>query len=168
MESGQEVGRRDWGCRETRKYANIFFFTSFSYHCLIACDHALSLYLCNMFSGGGHDTFLSQITCKKPRIWISCWLDRKQYGWLTLFQLAKMPQSVSCRWFQSAFLFAQGAVNTRHTRVRDEISDGSAFLEFEECSKSKFEPLKYFPSHPILKSCSQIYSPIIWMQFDTG
>ena len=32
---------------------------------LIACDHALSLYFCNLFSGGGHDTFLSQITCKK-------------------------------------------------------------------------------------------------------
>ena len=32
---------------------------------LIACDHALSLYLCNLFSGGGYDTFLSQITCKK-------------------------------------------------------------------------------------------------------
>ena len=32
----------------------------------IACDHALSLYLCNLFSGEGHDTFLLQITCKKP------------------------------------------------------------------------------------------------------
>ena len=35
----------------------------------LACDHALSLYLCNLFSGGGHDTFLSQVTCKKARIW---------------------------------------------------------------------------------------------------
>ena len=35
----------------------------------VACDHALSLYLCNLFSGGGHDTFLLQITCKKARIW---------------------------------------------------------------------------------------------------
>ena len=34
---------------------------------LIACDHALSLYLCNLFSGGGYDTFLSQITCKKKK-----------------------------------------------------------------------------------------------------
>ena len=34
---------------------------------LIACDHALSLYFCNLFSGGGHDTFLSQITCKKKK-----------------------------------------------------------------------------------------------------
>ena len=32
----------------------------------VACDHVLSLYLCNLFSGGGHDTFLLQITCKKP------------------------------------------------------------------------------------------------------
>ena len=23
--------------------------------CWVACDHALSLYLCNLFSGGGHD-----------------------------------------------------------------------------------------------------------------
>ena len=35
---------------------------------MIACDHALSLYLCNLFSEGGHDTILSQITCKKARI----------------------------------------------------------------------------------------------------
>ena len=35
----------------------------------VACNHALSLYLCNLFSGGGHDTFLSQITCKNARIW---------------------------------------------------------------------------------------------------
>ena len=25
----------------------------------VACDHSLSLYLCNLFSGGGRDTFLS-------------------------------------------------------------------------------------------------------------
>ena len=72
----------------------------------LACDHALSLYLCHLFSGGGHDTFLSQITCKKARIWTFFWLDRKQYGWFALFQLAKMPPSVSCCWFQSAFLLA--------------------------------------------------------------
>ena len=35
----------------------------------VACDHALSLCLYNLFSGGGHDTFLLQITCKKARIW---------------------------------------------------------------------------------------------------
>ena len=35
----------------------------------VACDHPLSLYLCNLFSGGGHGTFLLQITCKKARIW---------------------------------------------------------------------------------------------------
>ena len=46
----------------------------------VACDHALSLYLCNLFSGGGHDTFLLQITCKKARIWTFLLLDRKQYG----------------------------------------------------------------------------------------
>ena len=36
---------------------------------LLAYDHALSLYLCNLFSVGGHDTFLLRITCKKARIW---------------------------------------------------------------------------------------------------
>ena len=72
----------------------------------LACDHALSLYLCNLCSGGGHDTFLSQITCKKARIWTFFWLDRKQYGWFALFRLAKTPPSVSCCWFQSAFLLA--------------------------------------------------------------
>ena len=34
---------------------------------VVTCDHALSLYLCNLFSGGGHDTILSQITCKKSQ-----------------------------------------------------------------------------------------------------
>ena len=35
----------------------------------IACDHALSLYLFNLFSEGGHDTILSQMTWKKATIW---------------------------------------------------------------------------------------------------
>ena len=35
----------------------------------LACDHAFSLYLCNLFAGGGQDTFLSQIPWKKARIW---------------------------------------------------------------------------------------------------
>ena len=48
----------------------------------LACDHAFSLYLCNLFLGGGHDTILnfSQITCKKARIWTFFLSDRKQYG----------------------------------------------------------------------------------------
>ena len=50
--------------------------------------------------------------CKKARIWTFFWLGRKQYGWFVLFQLAKMPPSVSCGWFQSAFLLAQWAVNS--------------------------------------------------------
>ena len=54
----------------------------------------------------GHDTFLCRITCKKAGIWTFFWLDRKQYGWFALFRLAKMPPSVSCCWFQSAFLLA--------------------------------------------------------------
>ena len=62
--------------------------------------------------GRGHDTFLCRITCKKARIWTFFWLDRKQYGWFALFRLAKMPPSVSCCWFQSAFLLAKWAVNT--------------------------------------------------------
>ena len=57
-------------------------------------------------TGRGHDTFLCRITCKKARIWTFFWLDRKQYGWFALFQLAKMPPSVSCCWFQSAVLLA--------------------------------------------------------------
>ena len=69
----------------------------------IACDHALSLYLFNLFSRGGHDTILSQIKCKKARIWTFFWLDRKQWGWFALFRLAKMPPFIKC-WFQSAFL----------------------------------------------------------------
>ena len=76
-------------------------------------NHSLSLYHCNLFSGGGHDTILSQITCEKVRIWTSFWLDRKKYGWFALFRLAKMPPSISCCWFQSASLLAQWAVNTR-------------------------------------------------------
>ena len=31
----------------------------------LACDHALSLYRCNLFPGGWHDTIFSQITAKK-------------------------------------------------------------------------------------------------------
>ena len=78
----------------------------------LACDHALSLCLCKLLSGGGHDTFLLQITCKKASIWTFFWLVRKQYGWFALFRLAKTPPSVSCCWFQSAFWLAQWAVNT--------------------------------------------------------
>ena len=75
-------------------------------------NHSLSLYHCNLFLRGGHDTILSQITCEKARIWTSFWLDRKKYGWFALFRLAKMPPSISCCWFQSASLLAQWAVNT--------------------------------------------------------
>ena len=57
-------------------------------------------------TGRGHDTFLCRITCKKARIWTFFWLDRKQYGWFVLFQLAKMLPSISCCWFQFAFLLA--------------------------------------------------------------
>ena len=71
----------------------------------LACDHALSLYLFNLFSGGEHDTFLLQITCKKARIWTFFWLDRKQYGWFALFRLAIMPTSVSCCWFFSLHFY---------------------------------------------------------------
>ena len=74
----------------------------------LAWDHALSLLSLYVWSltGRGHDTFLCRITCKKARIWTFFWLDRKQYGWFALFRLAKMPPSVSCCWFQSAFLLA--------------------------------------------------------------
>ena len=36
-------------------------------HRRLACDHALSLYLCNLFSRGGHDTILSQIRMQKSQ-----------------------------------------------------------------------------------------------------
>ena len=103
----------------------------------VACDHALSLYLCNLFSGRGHDTFLSQITCKKARIWTFFWLDRKQYGWFALFQLAKTPPSVSCCWFQSAFLLAyKWAVNKHASSLWNFCR--LCFLEFEECLNRNF------------------------------
>ena len=87
-------------------------FTVKKYNSLISC---LSLCLCNLFSGGGHDTMLSQIACKKARMWTFFWLDRNQYGWFAPFRLAKMPPSVSCCWFQSAFFLASRTVNT-HAR----------------------------------------------------
>ena len=93
---------------------------------LLACDHALSLYLCNLFSGGGHDTFFSQITCKKARIWSFFWLDRKQYGWSALFQLAKTPPSVVVVDF--GLYFCLRIKQWLHTRVRYEISAGLVFL----------------------------------------
>ena len=76
----------------------------------LAWDHALSkpspYYLFMSLTGRGHDTFLCRITCKNTRIWTFFWLDRKQRGWFALFRLAKMKPSVSCCWFQSAFLLA--------------------------------------------------------------
>ena len=73
---------------------------------LLAWDHALSLLSLYVSHKKRDDTFLCRITCKKTGIWTFFWLDRKQYGWFALFQLAKMPPSVSCCWFQSAFLLA--------------------------------------------------------------
>ena len=98
--------------------------------------HALSLYLCNLFSEGGHDTILSQITCKKARIWTSFLLDRKQYGWFALFRLAKMPPSVSCCWLQSAYLPAQWAANTHASSLSNFY--WLSFLEYEECLNRNF------------------------------
>ena len=103
----------------------------------LTCDHALSLYLCNLFSGGGHATFLLQITCKKARIWTFFWLDRKQYVWFAPFRLAKMPLSVSCCWFQSAFLLAyKWAVNTHASSLSNFCR--LSFLEFEESLNRNF------------------------------
>ena len=98
------VGARKNGCTRRRHARGLPLPSRVSLS--LACDHALSLYLCNLFSAGGHDTFLSQITFKKARIWIFFWLDRKQYGWFALSRLAETPPSVSCWWFQSAFLLA--------------------------------------------------------------
>ena len=41
-----------------------------------------------------------------------------------------------------------------YTRVRYEISAGSVFVNLKNvlCSKWKFDPLKYFPSHRVVQS----------------
>ena len=108
----------------------LVFFTDYTTRGTIACDHALFLNLCNLFLGGGHDLILSQITWKNAIIWTSFWLDRKQYGWFALFQLAKMSLSISCCWFQSTFLLAQGVVNI-HASSLWNISAGSVFLNLK-------------------------------------
>ena len=79
-------------------------------------------------SGRGHDTFLLQITCKKSESGLfSDWI-----GWFSLFRLAKMPPSVSCCWFQCAFLLAyKWAVNTPTSSLSNFCR--LSFLEFEEC-----------------------------------
>ena len=128
-------------------------FTVKKYNSLISC---LSLCLCNLFSGGGHDTMLSQITCKKARIWTFFWLDRNQYGWFALFRLAKMPPSVSCCWFQSAFFLASRAVNT-HARSLLNFCRLS-FLEFEDCLNRISSIKIFFTTHRKLKSCSQKFT----------
>ena len=50
--------------------------------------------------------FFHRSHAKKARIWTSFWLARKKNGWFVLFRLAKMPPSISCCWFQSAFLLS--------------------------------------------------------------
>ena len=99
-----------------------------------------SLYLCNLFLGGGHDTILnfSQIIiCKKARIWTFFLQDRKQYAWFVLFWLAKMTPSISCCWFQSVFLLAQSMQwNTHMTSLWNFCQ--LSFLEFEECLNGNF------------------------------
>ena len=82
-------------------------------------------------TGRGHDTFLCRITCKKARIWTFFWLDRRQYGWFALFQLAKMPPSVSGCWFQSAFFAC--VMSSEYTREFVVKFLPAQFLEFEEC-----------------------------------
>ena len=116
----------------------VYFVELFSVSFLIACDDALTLCLCNLLSRGGHDAFLSQITCKKARIWTFFWLDKKPCGWwFALFRFAKMPPSVTCCWFQSAFLLAyKWAVNT-HTSWLSNFCRLN-FFEFEECLYRNF------------------------------
>ena len=64
-------------------------------------------------------------------LWTFFWLDRKQYGWCALFRLAKLSTSVSCCWFQSAFLLAKWAVNTHASSFWNFCR--LSFLEFEKC-----------------------------------
>ena len=72
----------------------------------LTCDHTLSLYICNLLSGGGHNTFLSQITCKNARIWTFFdWIGNNTDD----FRCSDWPK---CRYplvvvdFKSAFLLA--------------------------------------------------------------
>ena len=132
----------------------------------VTCDHALSLYLCNLCSGGGHDTFLLQITCRKARIWtfFSDWIgnntdDLRCSDW----PKRRHPLGVVDFSLHFCLRYEQWI----HTRVRYEISAGSVFLPVWKMSKEKFHPLKYFPFHRMLKIAVK-NSPIIWMQFDTG
>ena len=133
----------------------------------LACDHALSLYLFHLFSGGERDTFLLQITCKKARIWTFFWLDRKQYEWFAPFRLAKMPPSFSCCWFQSAFLLVayKWTVNTNASSLWNFCR--LSFLEFEDCLNRNFIHWNIFHLIVYLKVAVK-NSAIIWMQFDAS
>jgi len=128
---------------------------------LIACDHALSLYLCHLFLGRGHDTILPQVTCKKARTWTSFW-DRKQYRWFALFQLTKMPPSVSC----CCLHFCLRKEQWIHMRVHYKISAGSVFWNLKNVLNRNLIHWNIFHLIVYLKGAIK-KSPIIWMQFVT-
>ena len=89
---------------------------------------------------------------KNARNWTFFWLDRKQYGWFALFWLAKMPLSVSCCWFQSAFLLAY---NTHASSLSNFC--WLSFLEFEECLNRNFIHWNIFHLIVYLKLQSKIH-----------
>ena len=96
----------------------------------LACDHALSLYLCNLFSGRGHDTFLSQITCKKARIWtFSDWIGNNMDD-LRCSHWPKRRHPLVVVDFSLHFCLR---INEQwiHTRVRYELSAGSVFMNLK-------------------------------------
>ena len=95
----------------------------------LLCDCFSSLRSCPLPAFGRRAWYISFTDhMKNARNWTFFWLDRKQYGWFALFWLAKMPLSVSCCWFQSAFLLAY---NTHASSLS--IFCWLSFLEFEEC-----------------------------------
>ena len=74
-----------------------------------------------------------------------------------------MPPSVSYCLFQSAFFLAQGVINTHVSSLWNFFR--LSFRKFEASSKEKFDPLKYFSSHRILKSSSPKFTDrlnVIW------
>ena len=118
----------------------------------LAWDHALSLLSLCLSREEGMIHFFVGSHVKKARIWTFLWLDRKQYRWFALFQLAKMPPSVSCCWFQSPFFAC--VMSSEYTRKFILKLLLAQFSWIWRMRKEKFHPLKYF--HLIDLTCKFI------------
>ena len=96
---------------------------------VLTYDHALSLYLCNLFSEGGHDIIVSQITCKKARIWTSFdWVGNNTDD-LRCCDWPKCRHPLVVVNFSLHFCLRNE--QRIHTRVRYQISAGSVFLNLK-------------------------------------